>query len=224
MSTDTNFTVKGWLSFYNGTMAKAIARNKKSDYPVADDKIAPDYYILLDEKNLERVINWSRDVFLPYCYEQYVDEEKWNALEKKNVDRLIKVLDERDWETQPPWIPIRPVNEKTLELRPEAVAALKVKGTAGKDITEKAVCNTPEEMQVPEEDESYPRILPIGETVHTMYAGAWVGATLRFYPFVSGKVPGYSATSGTLIFIKDAPRFGRGDSNDVEEDDIFLDD
>ena len=82
-------------------MAKAVARNKNSDYPVTDDRIPPDYYLLLDEKNLERVINWSRDVFLPYCYEQYVNKEKWNALDKKNVDRLIKVLDERDWETQP---------------------------------------------------------------------------------------------------------------------------
>ena len=127
-----------------------------------------------------------------------------------------------DWTEQPPYIPIKALSEKSAELAPEAVASLKVNGMRGQDLVLKAVVNSEDELVIPDENIlAYPIIQPINRTVHELYPGSLAAATLNLYSFVSGKLPGFSASTGTVIFKADAERFGGGIA--VDEDEIFAD-
>ena len=68
---------------------------------------------------------------------------------------------------------------------------------------------------------SVPGVRRICQTVHSMYPGCFVAATLNLYGFLSGKKPGFSASASTAIFKADGDRFGGG--VDFDEDEIFLD-
>ena len=127
-----------------------------------------------------------------------------------------------DWESQPPYIAIKPVPEKTQPLAPEAVASVKVKGPRQADIALKAIVNSEDDLVVPDPAiTSYPVLKPLNQTVHTMYGGAYVAATLNLYSFLSGKLPGFSASASVAIFKADGDRFGGG--TEVDEDEIFAD-
>jgi len=79
-----------------------------------------------------------------------------------------------------------------------------------------------DELLVPDPDLlTFPVIKPIGQTVHSMYPGAYVAATLNLYAYHNGKHPGFSAGASTAVFKADGERFGGGTS--VDEDEIFLD-
>jgi hypothetical protein len=54
-----------------------------------------------------------------------------------------------------------------------------------------------------------------------MYGGCYVAATLNLYAFISGKLPGFSASASVAVFKADGDRFGGGTA--VDEDEIFLD-
>lgn len=215
-------TVYGRLSFPVWTYAEAVARNPKSEYPKKDEDITPEFNLLLEQPQLDKLVTHVRDVFLPFCLEQSKSGQARNALDDKQVAQLIKQLDDADWEDQPPYISIKPVNDKTAALAPEAVANLKIKGPRGLDIELKAIVNDESELSVPDPDRiKYPDVLPIHTTVHQMYPGAYVAATLNLYSFVSGKKPGWSAAAGVAVFKADADRFGGGVP--VDMDDIFAD-
>ena len=133
----------------------------------------------------------------------------------------MKVIDS-DWEDQPPYIPIKPVDEKTLELAPEVVASIKVQGQASQDFTLKAIVNSEDELAVPDPDVlQFPIIKPISATVHNLYPGCYVAATLNLYTYLSGKMPGLSAGANVVIFKADGERFGGG--TEIDEDEIFAD-
>ena len=117
---------------------------------------------------------------------------------------------------------MKPVPEKTQALAPEAVAMIKISGQRGLDIDLKAIVTSEDELNVPDPDQlAFPIVKPIGQTVHRMYGGCYVAATVNLYAFVSGKLPGFSASAGTAVFKADGDRFGGG--VDVDEDEIFLD-
>ena len=107
-------------------------------------------------------------------------------------------------------------------MAPDAVCQIKVKGPRAADIALKAIVNDESELAVPDPDVmSFPIVRPITQTVHSMYPGCFVAATLNLYGFLSGKKPGFSASASTAIFKADADRFGGG--VDFDEDEIFLD-
>lgn len=219
-------TIYGRLSFPNFTMAQAIERNKRSDYPKADADITPDFNLLLEQAQLDKLVSHVTDVFLPYCEKQFDNKEKRDAIDKKNIAKIMKVIEagmkDGDWENQPPYICIKPVNDKTKELAPEALASVKVVGNKGTDIELRAIVRDETELLVPDPDQlSFPVLRPITQTVHKMYGGAYVAATLNLYAFMSGALPGFSASAGVAIFREDGERFGGGVS--VDEDEIFLD-
>ena len=87
----------------------------------------------------------------------------------------------------------------------------------------KAIVNDESELAVPDPDMIFPpaKVLPIGKTIHTMYPGCRVAATLNLYSFISGKVPGFSSSASVAVFKNDEERFGGGVS--VDEDEIFMD-
>ena len=144
-----------------------------------------------------------------------------NALTEAEVKRILKTVDS-DWTEQPPYISLKPVSEKSLALMPNAVAMLKIVGQRGQDMNLQAIVNDESELAVPDPDLiTFPIIKPIHQTVHQMYPGAYVAATLNLYSFISGKVPGFSSSASTAIFKADADRFGGG--VDVDMDDIFMD-
>lgn len=217
-----NVTIYGRLSYPTFDYAQALKRNATSSYKKDDADVTPEFNLLVEDAQKEKLRRHILDVFLPYCLEQHNTGQKRDALDQKQVDRLVKLVESEDWDAQPPYICIKPVPEKTQDLAPEAVASIKVLGNKGQDIELKAIVNHEDELAVPDPDRvSYPCILPIGQTVHSMYGGAYVAATLNLYAFVSGKAPGFSASAGVAVFKADGDRFGGGVA--VDEDEMFMD-
>lgn len=215
-----NVTVYGRLSFPNFTMAQALARNSTSQYKVTDDKVKPDFNLLLEQAQFDKFVTHANDVFLPWTIQREADGEKKNALTAAEVKKIQKVF--KDLTDQPPYIPLKPVNEKTAASAPEAVASLKVVGNVGSDMELRAIVEDETQLVVPDPDRvDWPAVYPIGNTVHQMYPGCYVVCTLNLYAFKSGNLPGFSASASVPIFKADGERFGGGMS--VDEDEIFMD-
>lgn len=214
-------TIYGRLSFPNFLYAEALTRNATSKFKKPDAEVTPDFNLLVEQAQLDKLVNHLTNDFLPYCLDQSKNGEKRDALVKKNVDRIVKVLNSGDWDDQPPYLPVKTVNEKTAVLAPECVASIKVSGNRGTDIELKAIVNDEDELAVPDPDLlTFPVIKPIGQTVHQMYAGCYVAATLNLYAYETGSV-GVSASAGVAVFKADGDRFGGGVT--VDEDEIFAD-
>ncbi len=215
-------TVYGRLSYPVFSHKTAVARNLKGKYPKANPaEVAPDFNLLLEQAQYDKFMNHVKNEFFPWLLERQAANETKNALDKKQISQLLNVLD-GDLEIQPPYVPVKVVPEKTAELAPEAVVMLKVVGNQGIDIEQKAIVNSEDEMLVPDPDIlSYPVVKPISQTVHSMYGGAYVAATLNLYSYISGKLPGFSASAGVAVFKADGERFGGGMA--VDEDEIFAD-
>lgn len=220
---ETNVTVYGRLSFPVWTRAEAIVKAaKNTQFTTPEDQVTAEFNLILEESQLDKFKNHVRNVFLPYVLERGKAGEKSNALDQTQVNRILKVLDS-DFTEQPPYIPLKPVPEKTKALAPEGLAMLKVKGPRGADIKLAAIVHDEDELRVPDPALiAFPVVRPQHTTVHELYPGAQVAATLNLYAFLSGKVPGFSASASTAIFKADAERFGGG--VDVDVDDLFLDD
>lgn len=227
MATETNpknVTIYGRLSFPNFSHAQAVIRNKGSKFPKADPaEVQPDFNLLLEQPQLDKLVKHVTEVFLPYCEEQFNKNEKRDALEPKLVAKIQKMIADQAWDDQPPYIPIKPVGEKTAALAPEALVSLKIVGNKGQDINLKAIVTDESELAVPDPDQvKFPVVKPLHETVHQMYGGCYVAATLNLYAFDNGGASrGFSASAGTAVFKMDGERFGGG--ADVDEDEIFLD-
>ena len=218
-----NLTVYGRLSFPRWTMKEALAANATAPFKRPEDQVTPEFNLVLGEEQHEKVVKHLLDVFIPFCEANAAKpNEKRNVLEPKHAEKLKKWLKAGDYEAQPPYMPLKVVHEKTQDLAPEGVAMLKIVGNRGVDIVHMAVVYEEADLLVPDENnKQFPRIVPIGLTTKEMYPGALVAATLNFYSYVSGTLPGISASSGTAVFKADAERFGGGVA--IDEDAIFLD-
>jgi len=216
-------TIYGRLSYPNFNYQQAVVKNGKSQYPKDAADVAPDFNLLVEQAQLDKFLTHVKDLFLPYCAEQSAKGEKRDALTAAEVKRILKVIDSGDWAAQPPYIPVKEIGDKTAVLAPECVANVKVNGNKGVDIELKAIVNSEDELLVPDPDLIWtdPIILPIGQTVHQMYGGCYVAATLNLYAFISGKLPGFSASASVAVFKADGDRFGGGVS--LDEDEIFAD-
>lgn len=217
-----NVTIYGRLSFPTFDYTQAVAKNSKSSFPKEAADVTPDFNLLVEQPQLDKLKAHVLNEFLPYCLEQHNKGEKRDALDQKQVDKIVKIIEAEDWDSQPPYIPIKPVPAKTTELAPEALASIKVTGNKGTDMIQQAIVQDESELAVPDPDRvDYPAILPIGQTVHSLYGGCYAAATLNLYAFVSGKLPGFSASAGVCVFKADGDRFGGGVA--VDEDEMFLD-
>jgi hypothetical protein len=218
-----NVTIYGRLSFPTFDYQQAVAKNAKSQFAKADAAdVTPDFNLLVERAQLDKLKTHILQEFLPYCVEQEKKGDKRDALTQAQVDKLVKLIEAEDWDSQPPYICIKPVPEKTKELAPEALASVKVLGNKGTDIVQQAIVQDESELAVPDPDRvDYPAIMPIGQTVHSLYGGCYAAATLNLYAFVSGKLPGFSAAASVCVFKADGDRFGGGVT--VDEDEMFLD-
>lgn len=222
MSNNPNVvSIRGRLSFPTLTVAEAKIRNTRSSFPKADDKIAPEFQVLVTELQLDKFVKHINDVYLPWLEAQIKNgEQKYKDVKPA---KLIALLKSRDWADQPPYIPIKVVNEATQKLAPEAVASIKVSGYAGRDIIQKAIVRGPDDEFDPSTVRAkYPAIVPIDDTNFELYAGAEVGVTLDLYAFQAAGMPALKSSATTLVFRADAERFGGG--VDVDEDALFDDD
>lgn len=214
-------TVYGRLSFPQWTAKAAYDASQGSNFPAPSiDKAKPNFSLVLDEAQLGKLRSHIENVFLPYCIEQEKNGEKRDTLNASEVKKLLAQFDdgfEGDYNT-----PLKPVNDKTKELAPEAAAIVKCIGNEGQDLQLSAIVNDETELLVPDPDQvKYPVVKPIGQTVHDMYPGAYVAVTLNLYAYHNGKLPGFSAGASVAIFKADADRFGGGVA--VDEDEVFSD-
>jgi hypothetical protein len=215
-------TIYGRLSFPTFTAKEAYDRSQKGNYPAADIASAsPDYQLLLEQAQLDKLMAHIENEFFPYCIAQGAAGEKRDVLDAAEVKKLLAGL-KGDLADQTFNTPIKPIHEKTAPLAPEAVAAVKVIGSKGTDMELKAIVNSEDELAVPDPDLlQFPVIKPLSATVHSLYPGCYAAATLNLYAYHNGKHPGFSAGSGVAIFKTDGDRFGGG--VDIDEDEIFLD-
>lgn len=217
-----NVTIYGRLSWPVWGHAEAVARNAKGKYPRPAEEVAPEFNLLVEQAQYDKLVNHVKTVFFPFVLERFKAGEAKNALDEKQIKRIVDLIDSGDLENQPPYVPMKPVPEKSQALAPEAVAMIKISGQRGLDIDLKAIVTSEDELNVPDPDQlAFPIVKPIGQTVHRMYGGCYVAATVNLYAFVSGKLPGFSASAGTAVFKADGDRFGGG--VDIDEDEIFLD-
>jgi hypothetical protein len=210
------------LSFPVWTAQEAYVRGQTGKFPAKDvADAAPNFNLLLEQPQLDKVTKHFVDEFLPYVAEQDKKGEKKDALPKDEVDMLLAQLAAKDYKGAYN-IPLKPVHEKTALLVPEAVASLKVIGTKGVDMELKAIVEDEQQLVIPEPDIlKWPVIRDIDKTVHQMYAGAYVVVTLNLYAYRNGKNPGFSAGANVAVFKADGDRIGGGLA--IDEDEIFLD-
>lgn len=216
-------TIYGRLSFPTFTAQEAFERSQKGKYPAKSvGEAQPDFQLLVEQAQFDKLVNHLEQVFLPYCVKQAAANEKRDVLTDKEVAKLIDGI-KGDLADQMFNTPFKPVHEKTAPLAPECVAAIKVVGNKGVDMELKAIVNDEDELRVPDPDQlTWPIIKPIGQTVHSMYPGCYVAATLNLYAYHNDpKRPGIGAGAGTAVFKMDGERFGGGTS--VDEDEIFAD-
>lgn len=220
-------SIKGRLSYPVWDHAAAVARNAKSKFPETDpQKVRAEFNLLLTEEMQKVLVDHLINEFLPFTQKRKASGETKNALEAKDAQRLIELLEKGvatgEWASlQPPYIPIKDVPDATKPLAPECVAAVKIVGAQGQSITRKAVV-TEQSQLLPAYEHNWignKGIFDINMTTHEMFAGAYVAATLNLYAFMSGKVPGLQASASTAIFLAKADRFGGG--VDMDEDSIF---
>lgn len=216
-------TIYGRLSFPSWTAKEAYDLSQKGKYPAKDIASAqPSFNLLVEQAQLDKFMAHVENVFFPYCVQQEAAGEKKDVLSKKEADTLLKGL-KGDLEDQLFNTPVKPVPEKTAPLAPEAVASIKVIGTKGVDMELKAIVNHEDELAIPDPDQiTFPVIKPIGQTVHDMYPGCYVAATLNLYAYHNDpKRPGFGAGGGVAVFKADGDRLGGGVT--VDEDEIFAD-
>ena len=218
-----NVTFYGWLSYHTFTAQEAYDRSLKGSYPAKDVASAsPDFLLLVKPGQFEKVLTHCTDVFLPYCAEQHKKGEKRDALDTKEVKQLIEGIT-GDLADQMLNSPFKSVNEKTAELVPDAVAAVKVIGPKGGDFDLRAIVRDESELAVPDPDLIFPpaKVMPINETVHQFYPGCEVAVTGNLYAYHNGKLAGFSMGANVAVFRGDGERIGGGVA--VDEDEIFLD-
>lgn len=215
-------TIYGRLSFPTLTAKEAYDRSQKGQYPAADVASAsPDFNLLVEQAQLDKLVAHVKDEFLPYCVAQEAAGEKKDVLSKDEAKKLLDQISDLS-KDQTFNTPVKPVHEKTAPLAPEAVASVKLIGSKGTDIEVKAIVNGEDELAVPDPDLlQFPVIKPISATVHSLYPGCYVAATLNLYAYHNGKHPGFSAGANVAVFKADGDRIGGGVS--IDEDEIFLD-
>lgn len=215
-------TIYGRLSFPTWTAQQAYERSLKGTYPAADVASAsPDFNLLVEQGQLDKLMKHIEGTFLPYCIEQSAKGEKRDVLDASEVKKLVEGL-HGPLEDQTFNTPVKPVHMKTADSVPEAVASIKCIGNKGTDLELKAIATSEDELSVPDPDIiQFPCVLPINKTVHSMYPGAYVATTLNLYAYHNGKHPGFSAGASVAVFKADGDRIGGGVS--VDEDEIFLD-
>lgn len=215
-------TIYGRLSFPVWTAKEAYDRSQGSKFPAADVSAAkPSFELLVEQGQFDKLMAHIENEFLPYCIQQHDAGEKRDTLDKAEVKKLLDGI-RNDLADQTFNTPLKAVHDKTAPLAPEAVAAVKCIGNAGVDLEQKAIVTSEDELAVPDPDRiAWPAIVPISQSVHSMYPGAIVAATLNLYAYHNGKHPGFSAGVSTAVFKADADRFGGGVT--VDEDEIFAD-
>lgn len=218
-----NVTIYGYLSWPKFNYKEAVEWNQRSKFPNADvSKIRPEFHLLVKQAQLDKLVDHIKTVFLPFTETREKAGERGNALNAKQVAKLDAWLDAGDWEDQPPYMLIKPIDPKTAEQVPDAVASIKISGLPGQDISQMAIVQDESELAVPDPDIlKFPVLKGIQETVHQLQPGAIAAATVNLYAFVTGNMPGVNGSASTAVFKEEGVRFGG--STDVDESEIFLD-
>lgn len=220
--------VRGRLSYPSFTMADAIALNERSkiqQYKKKPEDVRPSFSLIVEQAALDKLTKHIDEVFLPYAEALHkADPKARGGLSPAQVTKLRKIIGEGDWEVDPLPGLIKHVPEKTAELAPEGVAVVKANGFKGRDMILKALVRDEDELANQHEDIIIPSrgvILSVEDTKHELYPGSVVSTQLNLYAYESMGAPGISASTSTVIYVGDAPRFGGG--GDIDEDSFFMD-
>ena len=223
-----NITLRGRLSFprFKHAEAVAFAANSKFDSNKTPEQISSSFTLLIEQDQLDKFKEHLLKVYLPYAEAQHKAGEKLDgALDDKAMKRIKAFLEDGDLDVQPPFMPIKSINEKYQDQTPECVARIDVKGPKGGDITLKARVENEQQMLVPDPDQlSFPVIKPLEQTVFDMYPGAYVAVTLNLFNYLnSASNFGIGAGGNTAVYMGNLEGERLGGGTDVNEDDIFMD-
>src|SRR5690606_7660392 len=85
-------TIYGRLSFPTWTAKAAYERSLKGKYPAADvASAAPDFNLVVEKAQLDKLMTHVKNEFFPYCIEQDKNDEKRDKL---NASEVAKLLDD----------------------------------------------------------------------------------------------------------------------------------
>ena len=219
-----NVIIKGRLFFSRFSHREAVAANERSKFKKADpSEVAPEFNLLIEQDQLDKLKDHILNVFLPYVEQQAANKEKRDVLSPKLIQKIKDKIDADDWDGSP-FLPMKPVSEKNAEVAPESVASVKITGSKGGDITLKARVENEDQLVIPDPDIlSWPTIVPLDKSIFQMYPGAYVAATLNLFAFESSStINGISAGANTAVYLGnlEGERFGGG--VDLDEEDIFM--
>ena len=226
----TTVTIYGRLSYPTFTYEAAVESNKSAPQPRKEEEVTPIFNVMVNETQFKKLLNHLKTEFIPMCEENYkmntsaIQKGKTppNTLDPRDAKKLLDALKAEDWEDQPPFLMIKPVSEASKDKDPEAKASLRIRGSKMQDVQLRAIVRDETELLDPSEDIlSFPAILPIEQTTHTMYAGCVVAVTLTLYSYKASNIPGLGARANVCVFKTDAPAFSG--VVDVDEDEIFAD-
>lgn len=224
-----SITLRGRASFPRLTHAEAVAFAAKSKFNANKpaDQIEPTISLLIEPDQMDKLKDHILNVYLPFAEAQHKAGEKRNgALDAKRVKKVRELVESMDWEEQPPFIPVKFINEKYADQTPECVARVEVKGPKAADFALKARVENETQLRVPDPDLlSFPVLKPLNETNFEIYPGAYVAVTIRIYNYFSSNTIyglGFGANAVVYMGNLDGERLGGGGAA-VDEDDIFED-
>src|SRR6478609_1069461 len=101
-------TIKGRLSFPHLTYEEAKAQNEKSNFKKADlAAVAPDFNLLIEQVQLDKLTTHLTDVFIPYVEAQAKAGEKRDVLTPRAIKKIKEMIAAGDWADTPPNLPIK---------------------------------------------------------------------------------------------------------------------
>jgi len=94
-------TIYGRLSFPNFSYQQAVTRNLKSKFPKDPADVTPDFNLLVEQPQLDKLVTHLRDVYFPFVVQRKTAGEEKDALTQAEVDRIFKIIDSGDFDAQP---------------------------------------------------------------------------------------------------------------------------
>lgn len=196
--------------------------------PQTVDDAKANFVLLLNSTGKERIIKHVLEDVIPWFRQEVKNGNPKVQVTDDHIDTIEELIKDETWrDGRNGTTPFREVDPKTLEMAPTAALAMTIKTYRdGVDFKQEAFVT--EEEQLVSKPFSKKAVFPIEDTVFELYSGAYVKSTVTFWIGDAGGMPYLNCNANSVVFWKDASRFGGG-STDVEgmleedDDDLFYD-
>ena len=236
MEQPSDFKIAGRLSFPYLTAQSSFdsahrenSKLKPALRPKTVENATANFQILLNQFGLDKTVEHLLDNVTPWFKQEIKSGSKRVHSDITVVEAIDDALKSDPFKVPGTMnLPFSKPSEQTLELMPNAVAALTVKAfKSGVDIKEEAFVSA--EEQLVSKPFVKKAIFPLEDTVFELYPGAYVKSQINFWLGDANGTPYLKANSNAVAFWKDGDSFLTGGGSDLEllgdgEDDDMFDD